>query len=468
MELLPRLSRVLQRTVLDVPDTAVRGEGLMLTLSDGRQILDASGGAAVACLGHGNRRIALAVAAQASTLAYAHTGFFTSEPAEALAELLLANEPGGLSHAFFVSSGSEAMEAALKLARQYFIERGESQRTHFIARRQSYHGNTLGVLALGGNVPRREPYQPLFAPVFTHVSPSFAFHYQLSEESSAQYVARLANELQEEICRVGPDRVIAFCAEPVVGATAGCVTAPRGYFRAIREVCDRYGILLILDEIMCGTGRTGTMHAWEAEGVAPDIEALGKGLGGGYQAIAAILVSRRIIDVLAAGSGAFVHGHTYQAHPVACAAGLEVQRIIAEQDLLFNCRNMGALLEKELRARFGRHEHVGDIRGRGLFFAVELLQDRNSRQPFDPELQLNSRIRDRALQNGLAIYPGGGTIDGVRGDHFIVAPPYICGPHHIDAIVEKLDITLRQALEDVRPAANAVAKFARRVALPPV
>ncbi len=294
------MSHILHRTVAFRPDMAVAGEGMTITLSDGREILDASGGAAVACLGHGDQRVVAAMTAQARNIAYAHTGFFTSEPAEALADILLDGEPGGLTHAFFVSSGSEAMESALKLARQFFVEQGQSQRVRFISRRQSYHGNTLGSLAVSGNVGRRAPYEPMLSELCSRVSPCFPYHYQQRGESDKAYVARLAVELDEEFKRVGPETVIAFCAEPVVGATAGCVAAVPGYFEAMREVCDRYGALLILDEIMCGTGRTGTMHAWEQEGVTPDIQAIGKGLGGGYQAIGAILIARRVVDALAA------------------------------------------------------------------------------------------------------------------------------------------------------------------------
>lgn len=444
-----RMSRIMHRTLAAVPELAVRGEGLILTLEDGRQIIDASGGAAVACLGHGDQRVAAAVHAQAGKLAYAHTGFFTSEPAEALADLLLRDEPGGLSHAFFVCSGSEAMESALKLARQYFLERGEPDRTRFIGRRQSYHGNTLGSLASGGNVARRAPYEPIFADRFSLVSPCFPFHYKQPGESDASYVARLAKELDEEFERVGPGTVAAFCAEPVVGATAGCVTAVPGYFPAIRQVCDRHGALLILDEIMCGGGRTGTLHAWEQEGVTPDIEAIGKALGGGYGPIAGILISKRVVEALRAGSGAFVHGHTYQAHPVTCAAALEVQRIIMEEGLLANVREQGKYLERCLRERFGSHRYVGDIRGRGLFHALEFLKDREKKSPFDPSLLVHERIKDAALQHGLGIYPTGGTIDGRRGDHALIAPPFRSEPHHIEAIVDRLGAAVDAALRDL-------------------
>jgi len=443
------MSRVLHRTVSYQPDLAVSGDGLLLTLADGRQVIDASGGAAVACLGHGNRRIAAAIGKQAGKLGYVHTGFFTSEPAEALADLLLKDEPGGLSHAFFVSSGSEAMESALKLARQYFLERAEPNRTRFIARHQSYHGNTLGALSAGGNLARRVPYEPIMADRFSLVAPCFPFHFQESGETDTQYVARLARELDEEFQRVGPETVAAFCAETVVGATAGCVTALPGYFPAMRAVCDRYGALLVLDEVMCGNGRTGTMHAWEQEGVTPDIQAIGKGLGGGYQAIAGILISRRIVDALAAGTGAFVHGHTYQAHPVACAAALEVQRVILENDLLANVRKQGLLLEAQLRERFSSHPHIGDIRGRGLFFAIEFLADRERKRPFESSLKIHERIKDHALHAGLGIYPTGGTIDGRVGDHALIAPPYISQARDIEGIVDRLEVAVRSLCREL-------------------
>lgn len=432
------MSRIIQRTLHDVPPTAVSGDGIWLHLSDGRSVIDGSGGAAVACLGHGNRRVADAIAAQSAQMAYAHTGFFTSEPAEALADLLLADEPGGLTHAFFVSSGSEAMEAAVKLARQYFLELGQRERFRIIARRQSYHGVTLGGLATGGHRARRAPYEPILSGAFSRVSPCFAYHHQMSDESDEQYVQRLAEELDAEFQRLGPETVTAFCAETVVGAATGCVTAVPGYFKAMRQVCDRYGALLILDEVMCGMGRTGTLHAWEQEGVAPDIQAIAKGLGGGYQPIGGILVSGRIIAALRAGSGSFVHGQTYQAHPVACAAALEVQRIIRDDNLLANVARAGKELEALLLERFGNHAHVGDIRGRGLFRAIELVEDRASKRPFQPELRLNERVKDEAFRLGLCIYPSTGTADGLNGDHVIMAPPYTVSSPLLGEIVSRL------------------------------
>ncbi|UPT90561.1 aspartate aminotransferase family protein [Bradyrhizobium barranii subsp. apii] len=444
-----RTSRVLHRSLRETPPKAIGGEGVYLFAEDGRRVIDASGGAAVSCLGHQHPRVIAAIAKQASTLAYAHTAFFSSEPAEVLAETLVGHEPGGLAYAYFVSGGSEAIEASIKLARQYFIERGEPQRQHFIARRQSYHGNTLGALAAGGNAWRRAPYAPLLSGAFSHVTPAFAYHEKHEGESDAQFVARLAAELEAEFQRLGPDTVAAFLAEPVVGATAGAVTAPDGYFKAVREICDRHGALLILDEVMSGMGRTGTTHAWEQEGVAPDIQAIAKGLGGGYQPIGAMLASGKIIDTIRSGSGAFQHGHTYLAHPLACAAALAVQDVIREDRLLDRVKERGKQLEQRLTERFGNHRHVGDIRGRGLFWAIELVADRAGRASFDPALKLNQKIKAEAFANGLGCYPGGGTVDGVRGDHVLLAPPYIASAAEIDLIVDKLGTAVDNVLRSV-------------------
>lgn len=444
-----RTSRVLHRSLRETPPKAIGGEGVYLFAEDGRRVIDASGGAAVSCLGHQHPRVIAAMAKQASTLAYAHTAFFSSEPAEALAETLVGHEPGGLAYAYFVSGGSEAIEASIKLARQYFIERGEPQRQHFIARRQSYHGNTLGALAAGGNAWRRAPYAPLLSAAFSHVTPAFAYHEKHDGESDAQFVARLAAELEAEFQRLGPDTVAAFLAEPVVGATAGAVTAPDGYFKAVREICDRHGALLILDEVMSGMGRTGTTHAWEQEGIAPDIQAIAKGLGGGYQPIGAMLASGKIIDTIRSGSGAFQHGHTYLAHPLACAAALAVQDVIREDNLLEQVKQRGKQLEQRLTERFGNHRHVGDIRGRGLFWAIELVADRASRTSFDPALKLNHKIKAEAFANGLGCYPGGGTVDGIRGDHVLLAPPYIASADEIDQIVDKLGTAVDNVLRSV-------------------
>ncbi len=444
-----RNSRVLHRSLRETPPIAIGGEGVWLIAEDGRRVLDASGGAAVSCLGHQHPRILEAMARQASKLAYAHTAFFSSEPAEALADHLVGSEPGGLSYAYFVCGGSEAIEAAIKLARQYFVESGQPQRQRFIARRQSYHGNTLGALAAGGNAWRRAPYAPLLSSAFSHVTPAFAYHEKRDDESESDFVARLAAELETEFQRLGPDTVAAFVAEPVVGATAGCVPAPEGYFRSVREICNRHGALLILDEVMCGMGRTGTTHAWEQEGIAPDIQAIAKGLGGGYQPIGAMLASGKIIDTIRQGSGAFQHGHTYLAHPMACAAALEVQRVIGEDKLLDRVRELGRHLERRLTERFGNHRHVGDIRGRGLFQSIELVEDRATRKPFDPGVKLNHKIKAAAFEGGLACYPAGGTVDGRSGDHVLLAPPYIATTEDIDMIVDRLGAAVDSALRSI-------------------
>ena len=449
------MTRILHRSSRSAPPIAVRAAGSWITAADGRRVLDASGGAAVSCLGHGHPRVVEAIRRQVGELDYVHSGFFSNEPAEALAEMLVGHEPGGLAGAYFVSSGSEAIEAALKLARQYFLEVGQERRQRFIARRQSYHGNTLGALAAGGNALRRAPYAPLLADAFSHVSPAYAYRGQQAGESEETFARRLAEELEAEFQRLGPDTVAAFVAEPVVGATLGCVPAPAGYFRAVREVCDRHGALLILDEVMCGMGRTGTLHAWEQEGIAPDIQAVAKGLGGGFQPIGALLIQGRILDAIRDGSGSFKHGHTYVAHPVACAAALEVQRVIREDALLERVQALGQRLRQGLEARLGQHPYVGDIRGRGLFQAIELVADRESKAPFEPALQANLRIRDTALANGLACYPGGGTADGRAGDHILLAPPYTASEAEIDLIVERLAAAVKAVMAPLRQEARA-------------
>jgi len=426
---------------------AVSANGMLITDAQGRQIIDASGGAAVSCIGHGHPRVIEAIRRQSETLAYVHSSFFTSDAAEALAEHLVGDAPGGLVSACFVAGGSEAMETALKLARQYWLEVGEPERVHFIARRQSYHGNTLGALALSGNLSRRQPYAPLLASNVSHVSPADPIHGRLPGEDDAAMVARLAAELDAECRRIGSGKVAAFCAEPVVGATAGALVAPAGYFHAIREVCDAHGVLLILDEVMCGMGRTGTTHAWEQENVTPDIQVVAKGLGGGYQSIGAVLASRRVTDALTQGSGTLIHGFTYMGHPIACAAALAVQQVIVEERLLDNVQARGVQLSRALTDRFGAHPNVFDVRGRGLLMAIELMA--RDGQPFPPEAALANRIKARAMELGLACYPGVGTVDGVRGDHILLAPPYIASAAEIMTIVERLGEAVDGVCRDI-------------------
>ncbi len=433
----PPMSRVFHRTKNKQLPVAVGGEGVWLIDREGRRYLDASGGAAVSCLGHGHPAVTAALIAQAKKLAFAHTAFFTSEPAEQLADLLVDTLPPGFGQVYFVSGGSEAIEAALKMARQYFLEIGQPQRTRFISRRQSYHGNTLGALAVGGNMWRREPYQPMLMDV-SLIEPCFAYRFRQDGESEEAYAQRTADALEAELLRIGPDTVIAFIAETVVGATTGAVTASPGYFRRIRDICDRYGVLLILDEVMSGMGRTGTLFAFEQEGIAPDIVAIAKGLGGGYQPIGATICSDRVYRAFETGSGTFYHGHTYIGHPVACAAALAVQKTIRDEKLLDHVKAMGAALAEALTERFGNHRHVGDIRGRGLFQAIELVSERSSKQPFDPDKKLHARIKAEAMARGLIVYPMGGTIDGKHGDHVLLAPPFIVTPGEVATIVDRL------------------------------
>lgn len=424
---------------------AVAGDGIEIIDSTGKRYIDACGGAAVSCLGHSNQRVIDAIMRQVQQLPYAHTSFFTTDVADELADRLVEAAPAGLEHVYFVSGGSEAIEAALKLARQYFVEKGEPQRRHFIARRQSYHGNTLGALAIGGNAWRREPFLPLLIEAH-HVSPCYAYRDQAAGETDEAYAQRLADELEQKIVALGAENVAAFVAETVVGATAGAVPPVRTYLKKIRAVCDKYGVLLILDEIMSGMGRTGYLFACDEDDVAPDLLTIAKGLGAGYQPIGATLVSDRIYRTIVDGSGFFQHGHTYLGHATACAAALEVQRVIADEKLLDNVKARGEQLRASLREHYAAHPHVGDVRGRGLFVGVELVRDRDSKAPFDPKLKLHAAVKREAMQRGLMVYPMGGTIDGVHGDHILVAPPFICTAQQIDTIVERLSGAIGAAL----------------------
>lgn len=440
------MTHVFHRSPRDRYPVAARGEGPYLIDREGRRYLDASGGAGVSCLGHSDPQVIESIREQLGVLPYAHTSFFTNEPLEALATELASRAPEALDKVYFVSGGSEAIEAALKLARQYFVEKGEPQRQHLIARRQSYHGNTLGALAVGGNAARRDLYEPLLIPV-THVAPCYAYRGQGAGETADAYAGRLAAELEREIIRLGPQNVMAFVAETVVGATLGAVPAVPGYFRLIREVCDRHGVLLIADEVMCGMGRCGSLFAFDQEGVVPDLVTVAKGLGAGYQAIGAVMVSRAIFEAVCSGSGFFQHGHTYLGHAAACAGALAVQKRLHEGGLLARVGPLGDALRSRLNDVFGDHPHVGDIRGRGLFLAMELVRDRRSKAPFDASLRLHARLKKAALGQGLICYPTGGTADGMHGDHVLLAPPFIIGTSQIDELVSKLERALDETLK---------------------
>ncbi|MDR9393136.1 MAG: aspartate aminotransferase family protein [Roseovarius sp.] len=432
------MSHVFPRNCAAHLPTAVGGDGCYLIDSTGKRYFDGSGGAAVSCLGHSNARVTQAIKDQLDRVAFAHTGFFTSEPAESLADLLISQAPGDLDRVYFVSGGSEATEAAIKLARQYFTDRGEPQRRHLVARRQSYHGNTLGALAAGGNEWRRRQFDPLLIGV-SHIAPCYAYADRHADETPDAYGARVAQELEDEILRLGPDTVMAFMAETVSGATLGAVPPVPGYFTRIREICDKYGVLLILDEVMCGMGRTGHLFACEAEGIAPDILCIAKGLGAGYQPLGAMLCTGGIHDTIAGGTGFFQHGHTYVGHPTAAAAGLAVVHEIRDRDLVAQVRARGDFLERELTRRFGGHPHVGDIRGRGLFRGMEFVTDRGSKAPFDPRLGLAGKLKRAAFAEGLICYPMPGTRDGRHGDHVLLAPPFIATEDELSDALDALE-----------------------------
>ena len=438
------MTHVLHRQIGQPYPIAVSGQGVFIRDSAGNDYIDASGGAAVSCLGHSHPDVLAAMREQLDRLAYAHTSFFTTQVAEELADDLVAHAPDGIGHVFFVSGGSEAIEAALKLARQYFVERGEPQRRAIVARRQSYHGITLGALAVGGREFQRAAFAPLLIETH-HVSPVYEYRERRANETPQAYGERLARELEDKISELGGENVIAFVAETVAGATLGAVAAVPGYFQRVREICDRHGILLILDEVMCGMGRTGTLHACEQEGISPDIIAIAKGLGGGYAPIGAVLMQDKIFTAIAEGSGAFQHSHTFMGHPLACAAALAVQRVIRRDNLLANVRMQGAYLTRRLNERFGNHPFVGDVRGRGLFQAVEFVADRGTKEPFDPALKLSARVKHEAIARGLMVYPMSGAADGVRGDHVLLAPPFIVDAPVLDTIVERLGEAIEAA-----------------------
>ena len=440
------MSHIIHRNLRQVPPVAVGADGITIRASDGKIYIDASGGAAVSSLGHGHPDVIAAMHRQIERCAYAHTGFFTTEVAEELAGRLAAGAPEDLSGVYLVSGGSEAMETALKLARQYWVEMNEPKRRLFLARRQSYHGNTLGALAVGGNEWRRKAFAPLLMDT-VRVAPCYEYRGRLARQSVDDYTACLLDELETTVLKTGPENIIAFCAEPVVGATGGAIPPTPGYFKGVREICDRYRILFIADEVMCGMGRTGTMYAIEQDGVAPDIVAVAKGLAAGYQPIGAVLAHRTIVDCIRNGSGAFQHGHTYIGHPVAAAAALAVQQVIERDDLLARVRSRGATLRRMLGDVFGVHEHVGDIRGRGLLLALEFVQDRSTKEPFAPERRLHAVLKQKAMERGLMVYPMGGTIDGQRGEHVLLAPPFIATAADLSEIVSRLEDAVDAALK---------------------
>ncbi|KAJ6785952.1 hypothetical protein PWT90_03902 [Aphanocladium album] len=441
-------THLMHRSLKVEPAMVESAKGIELYLANGRTVIDACGGAAVAIIGHGNEEVSKAMIRQASKVSYVHTQSYTTPAAEDLANFMLEGSPHGLEKAFFVCSGSEAVESALKLARQYFFEKGETDRVHFVSRKQSYHGNTMGSLSVSSNLARKVPYQDFGYQHVSHVSPAYAYRYKHEEETMGDFTRRLLDELEKEFLAVGPSRVIAFLAETVGGATAGCVPPPPGYWRGVRALCDKYGILLILDEIMCGTGRCGSYFALEKEEITPDLVTVAKGLGGGYCSIAAVLAHKRVVDVLRQGTSSFNHGHTYQAHPISCATALSVQKILRRDNLVARCASMGELLEAKLRAELGACPSVGDIRGRGLFWAVEFVKDRQNKETFDPSIAFGIRVQQAAFEAGVAVYPGWTTVDGTKGDHILLAPPFTVTEEQLDVIVHvvKTAIAMQEKL----------------------
>jgi adenosylmethionine-8-amino-7-oxononanoate aminotransferase len=416
--------------------------GIYYFTDTNRRIIDACGGSAVACLGHDNSRIRAAISRQLDQLPYCHSQFFTHQTSEMLAKTIIESTDNRMARLLTLSSGSEALEAALKLARQYFLELPEPQneRIHFISRRPSYHGATLMALGVGGHVSRRTLFEPMLTTHTKSVSQCNTYRGLLPGETISDFNERLAAELDEAFCSFPVGSVAAFVAEPVTGASTGSVPAPPGYFKAIKSVCESHGALLILDEVMCGIGRTGTMHAWQQEEVTPNIQVIGKAFGGGYVPISGLLMDHDVDKVLSAGSGRFSHGQSFQAHPVACAAALEIQRIIREDNVLANVKEMGDRLSTSLRNKLGSHAHVGDIRGKGLFWSIEFVQDVVTKDPFPASRGVGYAFHEFAMQEpyNICVYPGAGTIDGSSGDHILLAPAYNITADEVDLIAEKV------------------------------
>jgi hypothetical protein len=418
------------------------GRGSHVWDTDGRQYIDGSGGPAVYALGYGHPEVVAAVTEQLSRVMHGYRYTFTSDPLEELTEILAA--ASGMDEMVFCSGGSEAVEGALKIALQYHTAKGRTTRRLILSRQRSWHGNTLGALAVSGFRERRAPFEPALPPQ-TFLSPANA--YRPPDGASAEdLVPWLAAELEAAILSLGPDTVAAFIFEPVVGAAGGCVPAPPGYAAAMRTVCDRHDVLMIADEVMCGSGRCGTFRALEQDGVMPDIMPIAKGLAAGYIPLGATLFSRHVADVIAATHGGPMTGHTFTGHTTACAAGVAVQKVIARDGLLARVRACGPVLMNDLRARLSDVPAVGDVRGRGYFIGLELVADPVTKAPFPHEMQLWARVRQAAFDAGLICYPSGGNVDGWNGDTIILAPPYNASDDDLDEIAGKLDRAIRVAL----------------------
>ena len=424
---------------------ASRGEGMYLYDSEDRQYLDMSGGAAVSSLGHGNSEIIRAVQEQVADLAFAHTSFFTNAPQEELAARLVARFPEQDAKAWFTSGGSESNETALKIAWQYWRARGQADKTIVISRDFSYHGGTLGANSVSGAVSRRAAFEKVLHD-WPRIASCYAYRHQLEGESAAEYGQRVAAELETAILAAGADNVAAFIAEPVVGATLGAATAVSGYFKEIRRICDEHSVLFIADEVMCGSGRTGTFFACEQEDVVPDMVTLAKGLGGGYQPLGAVLAREHICETIRQDKSEFAHGHTYIGHATACAAGVAIQKCLDQDGLLASVSGKGERLMSYLQDAFGDHPYVGDIRGRGLFAGVEFVADRETKEPFPVEDHLAAKLFAATMEAGLICYPGHGTAGGFEGAHIMLAPPFIAEDKHFDELTVRLGKVIDKAI----------------------
>ena len=423
------------------------GEGCYVTDADGKRYLDGSGGPAVFSLGHSHPEVNAAIKEQLDRIAHGYRYSFTSDPLERLTELIQRQAGPGSDYVLFVSSGSEAVESALKIALQCHFARGETRRTAFIARQRSYHGNTLGALSVSGFSQRRKQFEGALGPC-SFVSAANAYRPAAAGGDEA-LVDYLAEELQGAIAAAGPENVAAFIFEPVVGAAGGAVPAPPGYAARMRSICDEHGILMIADEVMCGSARCGTWRALEHDGVVADITAVGKGLGGGYVPLGAVLYADHVGGPVHEADGSPNTGHTFTGHTLACASAAKVQEIVVRDGLTERVRRLGPVLMRNLRDSIGDWDAVGDIRGRGFLIGVEFVADPETREPFAPGLRLTEIVRERTLEAGVICYPVSGTVDGVVGDVAIVSPPYNAGEDVLDELVERFARGIRNALGDV-------------------
>jgi len=443
-------SKVFHRKSNVLLPKVVEARGAWCVDASGKWYLDGgSSGAGLTCLGHGHPAVMEAVQDQLRKISFMHGALFTSDPLEELAQELIDHAPAGLDRAFFTSGGSEAIEAALMMTRQYAVESGQDGRRTIISRRNSFHGATVMTLAVGDAGNRKRPFVPpsLETP---KIAPTYAYRDKRDDESLEAYGARIADELEQAILREAPGAVLAFIAETVVGSSSGALTPPPGYLVRIRDICNRHGVLLILDEVYCGLGRTGHLHACQADGVVPDILVVAKGLAAGYAPIGAVLVGEALHDAIAGGSGSFKGGFTHSGHILSCAAALAVQRTVRREGLLQNVVKQAQRLEARLAERFAQHPNIGEIRGRGLMRGLEIVADRISKKPFDATEKISSRLSQACMEQGLLCNVASGTIDGTRGEHVLLAPPFIVSDEEIDELTARLAAALDNALGRAR------------------